>query len=116
METFADAVKTLRKKKRITQRDLAETIGVDFTYISKIENNRLVHSPSEDIIRKMAVVLGADADELIVLAKKVPQKLQETIVSDDFVVNFLRVAPSLDSDQRKRIKLVMDETEGRNGK
>ena len=111
METFAETVKTLRKQKRITQRDLAEKIGVDFTYISKIENARLVHSPSEDTIRKIASVLETDADALIVLAEKVPKKLQETIVTDDFVVNFLRVAPHLDSDQRRRIKSVIDETE-----
>lgn len=40
METFGQTVKKLRKAKKLTQLELAERIGVDFTYISKIENDR----------------------------------------------------------------------------
>lgn len=40
METFGQKIRRLRKTRRITQTELAESIGVDFTYISKIENNR----------------------------------------------------------------------------
>ena len=57
MITFGEQVKKLRKEKRITQLELAQQIGVDFTYISKIENNKTIHSPSEKIIRKIAEVL-----------------------------------------------------------
>ena len=76
MQTFGEKMKELRKAKRITQRDLAERVGVDFTYISKIENNKLT-APAEDTIRKIAEILDTDADDFVVLARKVPKDLQE---------------------------------------
>ena len=112
MITFGEQVKKLRKEKRITQLELAQEIGVDFTYISKIENNKTVHSPSEKIIRKIAEVLETNADDLILLAEKVPKNLQETIFNDndDFVASFLRAVPNMNEDQRCRIKTIVDET------
>ena len=111
MITFGEQVKKLRKEKRITQLELAQQIGVDFTYISKIENNKTIHSPSEKIIRKIAEVLETDAEKLILLADKVPQNLQETIVNDseDFVASFLRAVPKFSNDQRQRIKKIVNE-------
>ncbi len=68
MMNFGSTVRELRVGKRFTQRDLATRLGVDFTYISKIENGKVEHPPSEDLIRRMAAVLGADAEELLALA------------------------------------------------
>lgn len=47
MGTFGQEVKRLRKAKRITQLGLAERIGVDFTYVSKIENDRTMRTLTE---------------------------------------------------------------------
>ena len=69
-----------------------------------MENGKLQNYPSESIIRKMADVLGIDADELILLAKKVPSNIRETIMDDDLAVEFLRKVDSLTDDQRKQIK------------
>ena len=104
MSDFGETLKRLRKEQKITQRDLAERVEVDFTYISKMENGKLQNYPSESIIRKMADVLGIDADELILLAKKVPSNIRETIMDDDLAVEFLRKVDSLTDDQRKQIK------------
>ena len=108
MMTFGEEMKALRKAKRITQRDLAERVGVDFTYISKMENGKLVNAPSEDTIRKIAQILDTDEESFVVSARKVPKNIQETIVTDDFVLDFLRVAPQLDRAQRKQIKSIID--------
>lgn len=113
METFGEKMKALRKAKRITQRDLADLVGVDFTYISKMENGKLINAPAEETIRKIARVLEIDADEFVVAARKVPKTIQETIVNDDFVVNFLRVAPRLDAYQREQIKAIIDNKGGK---
>lgn len=109
MSTFSQELKKLRKQKRITQRKLAELIGVDFSYISKMENDKLVHSPSETILRKIASVLGVDADSLIVLANKVPSNLQNNIVNDNLVVDFLRVAPKMTPKQRGTIQQIIND-------
>ncbi len=42
METFGQTVKRLRKAQRITQLELADKIGIDFTYVSKLKTT--VHS------------------------------------------------------------------------
>lgn len=110
MRTFGEEMKTLRKAKRITQRDLAEMVGVDFTYISKMENGKLANAPAEDTIRKIAKILGTDEESFVVSARKVPKNIQETIVNDDFVLDFLRVAPQLDRGQRKQIKAIIEKT------
>lgn len=76
--TFGQRVRQLRQEKGMTLRDLAPLVGVGFTYISKIENGRLDFGdyPSEALIRKLAKVLGADLDELLLLAQIVPDRIK----------------------------------------
>jgi transcriptional regulator with XRE-family HTH domain len=69
-------LRILRKEKRLTLRALAEATGVDFTYLSKIENAKTGYSPGADTIRALAGVLEVDALELLQLADKVPPELQ----------------------------------------
>ncbi len=38
---FGQKVRTLRQAKGLSQRALAPMLGIDFTYLSKIENERL---------------------------------------------------------------------------
>jgi len=109
MINFGVTIKNLRRERKITQRSLAEKVGVDFTYISKIENERLENYPSIDIIIKIAQALGTDADELILLAKKVPDTIRETIVDNELAAAFLRKFPQMSPDKRKKIKEIINE-------
>ena len=74
--TFGEQLRQLRKEKKMTLRVLAEVAGVDFTYLSKIENDKAGYSPGADTIRVLAVILGVDPLELLRLADKVPPELQ----------------------------------------
>jgi transcriptional regulator with XRE-family HTH domain len=73
--TFGERLRRLRKEKNMTLRGLAEEAGVDFTYLSKIENAIAGYSPGADTIRALAAVLKVDALELLKLANKVPPEL-----------------------------------------
>ena len=94
---FPERLRSLRKQAQLSQRDLAERIGVDFTYLSKIENGR-VKPPSEAVLRgiakELAEALGGDeielADGLITLAGKIPSDLAETLSRNPEAVRFLR--------------------------
>ena len=94
---FPDRLRELRRASRMSQRALADKVGIDFTYLSKIENGR-VEPPSEGVIQKIAQELagkvGMDetelADELITLAGKIPSDLAETLSRNPDVVRLLR--------------------------
>lgn len=51
-------LKIKREKKRLTQQQLAELVGVDRTLISKIESGAA--TPSITTAKKIAAVLGLD--------------------------------------------------------
>ena len=61
---------------------MGEKAGVNFTYISKIENEKLdfAQFPSEQLIRSMAAVLDADVDELLLLAEKIPEPIKKRVI------------------------------------
>lgn len=78
---FGETVRQLRHAKQLTLRDLADRVGVGFTYISKIENHKLEegHCPSEKLIHKLAVELDGNEDELLLLADKVPEPIRKRV-------------------------------------
>ena len=75
---FGERVRELRKLQRMSQQELADRAGIDFTYLSKIENSRM-QTPSEKVIHCLAKGLDADADELLVLADKFPSDLAQQL-------------------------------------
>jgi transcriptional regulator with XRE-family HTH domain len=89
--TLGEYIKELRHQRRLTQRQLAEKAGVDFSYLSKIENNRLEHTPSIKTLQDLARVLEVDELELMDLANKVPPVL-EAIARDKDAMRFFRRA------------------------
>jgi len=79
---FGKAIREFRHKRQLTQRQLAATVGVTFTYISKIENHKLDFGdyPSEAMIHKLAEALDADVNELLLLAEKVPPRIRQRVM------------------------------------
>jgi transcriptional regulator with XRE-family HTH domain len=61
---------------------LADKVGINFTYLSKVESEKLdfAQYPSEELIRKLAKALGADVDELLLLAKKIPTDIRDRVI------------------------------------
>ena len=76
-ETLGATIRRLRKQKGLTQRQLAEAVGIDFTYLSKIENGKLPYTPSAGTLKRLAAELGADELELLRLADKLPEGVQK---------------------------------------
>ena len=78
---FGKRVRQLRNQRQLTQRQLAKKLSVGDTYISKVENENLHFGdfPSEKFIRKLADVLDADEDELLLLADKVPEAIRKRV-------------------------------------
>lgn len=74
INTFGQIFRKLRLDADYTQRKLAEKLKCDFTYISKIENNKLERSPSEEFLIKAAYLFKVDCDWLVLSAGKIPRK------------------------------------------
>lgn len=82
-------IKEERKSKKITQRELAVLIGVDFSYISKIENGNS-QTPSKEVLTKIANTLEIDQELLFIKGGQVPEDIKEIIFNKPGIVKFLR--------------------------
>lgn len=86
---FGPLLRDLRKQRRLTQQQLADAVGVDYTYISKVENSR-VDPPSEVTIRKIATVLDADPEDLLARAGKLVPELKDAAAAEPQLALLLR--------------------------
>ncbi len=81
MNRFGERVRELRKAKGYSLGALGQQVGVGFTYLSKVESGKLDFGdyPSSALIQRLAVVLDADADELLLLAGRIPDSIADRI-------------------------------------
>ena len=100
--TLGSRIRALRLEAKLSQRDLADRVaqrlkeddrgGFDFTYLSKIENDRLV--PSAAVILALAAELSGNSDELLALAGKAPVDVGEMLKKSVGARMFFRSALS----------------------
>jgi transcriptional regulator with XRE-family HTH domain len=69
----------LAQDRRYSLRQVALRIGVEPAYLSKIERG-IFPPPSEEVVSKLAVVLGEERDVLLALAGKMSSDLQTIIM------------------------------------
>ena len=81
-------------------RQLAERAGVDFSYISKLENGRLPAAADETVVRIWRY-LGCPAEEFFTAAKKLPTELGESLVGEPAAIRFLQEASRLQLSQKE---------------
>ena len=102
---FGARLRELRKRAGLSLMELAHRVGIDFTYLSKIENGALP-PPSEKVLSKLAKALNTDKGELIILAGKIPPDIAELLTNR----NTLRILRSVQqggkmlraSDEKRR--------------
>jgi transcriptional regulator with XRE-family HTH domain len=100
MKSFGKYIRTLREDKKITLRKFADSIGITPTYLSKIEREELTTTPSEEVIAGIASKLGADFDELMILAGRIPAELPEIIMQHPReMAMLLRTAKKMNAEQ-----------------
>lgn len=73
----------------MTQRDLAEAVGITVPYMSKIEADK--EKPTDDKIVKLAKSLSLNPDELILAAGRIPADVMGRLAADpSMALEFLR--------------------------
>jgi HTH-type transcriptional regulator, competence development regulator len=100
--TFGTRIQQLRRDRRLTQRTVAEKLQIDFTYLSKLENDR-GEPPGEETVRGLAKLYGVDVEELLALAGRIPAELRERAQGDVEFATLLRTLPKLSAQQLERV-------------
>jgi HTH-type transcriptional regulator, competence development regulator len=111
---FGQRLRELRRAKNFSQRALAKKVGINYTYLSKIENERLDFSdyPSERLILRLAKALDADADELLLLAKRIPEQIRQRVLERP---DAFRVLAQLDDRALNRVLAEIEASPCRDG-
>ena len=85
-------LKEWRKGSSINQRDAAGSLGVDFSYLSKIENGHMI--PSVDLIERMASLYGRsnkEADLLCMKKGSLPSWVKAAIMKNPDLLEIIRL-------------------------
>lgn len=90
--TLGQFVRQARKERRLGLRIAARQMGVTATYLSGIERDDAEkYPPGEEIIRKLADILGADFEDLMRLAARAANEAKD-VRKDLPVPDFICVA------------------------
>jgi transcriptional regulator with XRE-family HTH domain len=87
-KTFGAALRDCRRAAGLTQRELAERSGLDFSYISKLENGRLP-PPAADTVVALCRILGVPPEEVLALTGKIPSDVQASVSTSPTAQRFL---------------------------
>jgi transcriptional regulator with XRE-family HTH domain len=111
---FGERVRELRKARNLSQRKLGSQVGVSFTYISKIETEKLDFGdyPSEELICKLARALDVDEDEMLILAEKIPGQIRRRFFERPEVFRALALC---DDKTLDRVLVQIDQKRPRRG-
>ena len=72
MEEFTKKLKTVRKSKKLTQKQVAHMINLHRTTYTKYENKKRYTEPPLDTLRDLCLLFNVSADYLIGLPKGMP--------------------------------------------
>lgn len=88
--SFGKIIRKARKQKEYSQKQLASMVLLDYTYLSKLENDRAEYPPSEDTIKRLAKHLDLpNVEQLTYLAGRIPQR------DEDFIKQHYKEMPAL---------------------
>ena len=104
-QTFGQLLRRYRRAAKLSQEELAKRSGVDYTYVSKLENDR-VNAPAEETILRFCGVLHIDNDELLFAARRVPADIGSAVVSSKSALQFLRRAETMQLSDGEWAKLL----------
>lgn len=107
--TFGKTLERIRRAKKVTQREIANRIGMDFSYFSRLENDRFDSKPTRETIDKIAKALDCADDErseLLAAAGRIDEELEDATrraATDQQLGKLFRSVVKLSPDQRDKI-------------
>jgi transcriptional regulator with XRE-family HTH domain len=105
MNTFGHQLRGWRRAAGLSQRKLAELAGVDFSYISKLENGHL-RAPAAETVMRFADVLRCAPEELFAAARKLPEGIGERLAREPAAIRFLTEASQIGLSQEEWDRMI----------
>ena len=75
--TFGSVLRSLRRKHGIGIKKLGPDLDLDYTYLSRLENDRV--RASEEVIERISRYFDYDKDELMLLAERIPEDIKQIL-------------------------------------
>lgn len=96
---FKDRLKQARSGKQLSQNELAKTVGVHVTNISRYERGE--NRPTTDVLSKLANALDTTTDYLM---NGSTDEAADVNISDKELLSLFKRVSSLSSDRKKVVK------------
>lgn len=100
---FAERLKTLRKKKGLSQQDLADKIGVHFTQVSRYERGDF--KPNTDAMNKIAKALDTTVDFLM---NGTASEVAQNAGLDKEIISRFKIIQDFDNAHKKTALFLLD--------
>ena len=100
---IAQKIKAARKRKKLSQGEFAEIIGISATHVSRLETGRF--QPSIDVLKKMSDALEVSADYLLSNSEDDPKEIR---IENEALAEKFRLLNSLDEKDREVILYIID--------
>jgi transcriptional regulator with XRE-family HTH domain len=98
-----DKIKINRKNKGLSQKQLAEIVGINTSHLSRLENGR--YKPSIEVLKKLAAALQVSADYLL---SSTDEEAEEIKIQDQSFADKIRLLDSLDGKEKETVVNVID--------
>jgi transcriptional regulator with XRE-family HTH domain len=86
---FGDILRQLRRESGVGIKKLAPELGVNYSYLSKLETDSI--TPSAGMVQRVAAYFNYDSDRLLLAAGKVPEEILQILRENpDDALQFLR--------------------------
>lgn len=83
--SLGEKIKSLRQEKGYSQPELAEKVGIEQSYLSKLENDKSI--PSNDIFRQILTALNVELSEFLAMFSK--EQLNSTLKQIPDIEHFI---------------------------
>ena len=100
--SLAKKITNLRKERNLTQKELAKSIGVHFSHMSRYE--RGISLPSIDVVKKIAQVFSVSTDYLLLDDDQV---YSATTIPDPELLPLFEAVSQMPEQEKTAIKIVL---------